>query len=362
SDVEFRQNMEALASAQAALRRQALTLAERLRNRGSVRDTAFDVIAEALPAAAEEMEAAVDQLTMMNPGEALPPEQRALVHLQRVEAAFREVQVSLGQQGGGGGSISGMGPSAQDLADLFGLELEQMRNQYETVQRGQQQQAATEIDESLDRVRDLARRLERENERLRQSMASQVQSGGGGGGQRQMAQEALEEARRLERLSREQQRPELREAAERLREAAEALQRAAANERSGNTGETQRALDRLREATRRLERDQAEGLQGEAQDIARRAQELAEQQRRLSSEARQQQPEASRRFREAAEAIRGNDLPERIRASQAGTQPNMPIEFTRRFEREIQEGLDELRERAEQASRSVTAPNTAREE
>src|SRR5690606_30593987 len=212
SDVEFRQNMEALASAQAALRRQALTLAERLRNRGSVRDTAFDVIAEALPAAAEEMEAAVDQLTMMNPGEAQRPEERGLVHLQWGEAAVREVQASLGQQGGGGGSSSGMGPSAQDLADLFGLELEQMRNQYETVQRGQQQQAATEIDESLDRVRDLARRLERENERLRQSMASQVQSGGGGGGQRQMAQEALEEARRLERLSREQQRPELREA------------------------------------------------------------------------------------------------------------------------------------------------------
>ncbi|MEX2584371.1 MAG: DUF4175 family protein, partial [Gemmatimonadota bacterium] len=400
SDVDFRQNMEALAAAQAALRRQALTLAERLRNRGSVRDSSFDAIAESLPQAAEAMEEAVDELTRMSPDDALPPEQRALVHLQRVEAAFREVQVSLGAQGGSGGSSSsGMGPSAQDLADLFGLELDQMRNQYETVQRGAQQQAATEVDETIDRVRELARRLERENERLRQSMASQVQSGAGGGGQRQMAEEALEEARRLERLSREQSRPDLMEAAEQLREAAESMRRAAANERTGNTGDAQQALDRLREATRRLEREQAQGVQNQADDVARRAQRLAEEQRRiaqdmqnlpedgasrnqraddlierkeqqarevedlesqldrLATESRQEQPDASRGFRAAAETIRQNELPEQIRASRVSVRPNMPAEFGRRIEQEIQSGLDELRDRAQEASRSITTPN-----
>ncbi|MEX0912549.1 MAG: DUF4175 family protein, partial [Gemmatimonadota bacterium] len=397
SDVELRQNLEALSSAQAALRRQALTLAERLSNRGAVRDSSFDIIAEALPQAAEEMEEAVTLLTQMAPDEALPPEQRALVHLQRAEAAFREVQVSLQQQGGGGGGGgSSMGPSAEDLADIFGLELDQMRNQYETVQRGRQEQAASELDGSIDRVRELARRLERENERLRQTMSNQVQGSGSGEAQRQMAEEALEEARRLERLSREQSRPELMDAARDLREAADAMQRAAANSRSGNTGQTQEAMDRLREATRRLQREQAQGLQSEAEDIARRAQQLAEEQRqisreiddlpsdsrerspmerelidrkdaqasevgemqeqldRLANEARQEQPDASRRLRAAADAIRDNDLEQRIRASRANVRPNMPSEFRRRIEEQIQEGLDELRERAGEASRAVS--------
>src|SRR5690606_28452930 len=111
--VEFEQNLEALTTAQDALRRQALTLAERLTNRGAVRDTSFEVIARELPLAAEQMELAVESLSELDPGEALPFEQRALVHLQRAEAAFREVQVSLGQQGGAGGASGGaMGPSA----------------------------------------------------------------------------------------------------------------------------------------------------------------------------------------------------------------------------------------------------------
>ena len=131
------------------------------------------------------------------------------------------------------------GPSAEDLADIFGLELDQLRNQYETLQRGQQEQAATEVDETAG-PGEGARRAPpaAENERLRNAMGSQVRSDGSGAAQRQLAEETLEEARRLERLSREQSRPELAESARQLREAAAAMQRAAANARSGNTGAT----------------------------------------------------------------------------------------------------------------------------
>lgn len=399
--VELEQNLEALSTAQEALRRQALTLAERLSNRGAVRDTSFDIIADALPKAAEEMAYAVQLLLRQVPDEALPHEQRALVQLQRAESAFREVQVSLGSQGGGGGQSSsgGFGPSAEDLADLFGLELDQLRNQYETLQRSQAEQAATEVDQAADKIRELARRLEQQNEQLRQQMSLQSQSGGSGDAQRQMAEEAMEEARRLERLSREQQRQDLADAAQQLRDAAESLRRAAADQRSGNAGNQQQALDRLRDATRRLERGQAENLQTEAENIARQAERLSDEQRgitedlqnlpqtgagraaqaadivdrkedqireleqmqetleRLAGEARSDQPDAARRLRSASDAISRTGLPDEIRSSRANTAPNMPVEYGRRAERSIQERLDELERLTREASNAITQPN-----
>lgn len=103
----------------------------------------FGDTAGSLQQAAVEMGAAVTELEAQDLGGALPPEQRALQHLQRAEATFRDVQVAFGQRGGGGG---GEGMSAEDLSDLFELELDKLENQYEAVQR----------------LRELARRQEQE--------------------------------------------------------------------------------------------------------------------------------------------------------------------------------------------------------
>src|SRR5690606_28169162 len=110
SEEEFRENLVTLALAQEKLQEQALTLAQRLANRGVARDSAFRTITQALPQAAAEMAEAADELRSLSAPDALPPEQRALLHLQRAEAAYREVQVRMGQQGGGGGG-GGAGPS-----------------------------------------------------------------------------------------------------------------------------------------------------------------------------------------------------------------------------------------------------------
>ena len=58
------------------------------------------------------------------------------------------------QQGGGGGSAA----NAEDLADLFELELDKLRNQYETVERGEQRQREAEVDEAMQTLQELARR------------------------------------------------------------------------------------------------------------------------------------------------------------------------------------------------------------
>src|SRR5690606_25082380 len=168
SEKEYAEHLVTLKLAQDRLREQVQTLAQRMMNRGVSQDTSFRRIAEMLPTAAQEMERASGRLGDREPQEALPPEQRALQQLQRAEALYRDVQVAMGGGGGGGGGGS---PSAEDLADLFGLELDKLRNQYEVVQRGEREELQQELDRTMDRLRELARRQEQENERMRQAMA-----------------------------------------------------------------------------------------------------------------------------------------------------------------------------------------------
>src|SRR5688500_1357141 len=98
-------------------------------------------MAEHLKQAAREMEGAPPPLRKEAGNDALPPEQRALQRLLAADAIFREVQVAFGNQNNaGGGNNSGQNQS-QELAGLFELELDKLKNQYETVQRQQRQQA-----------------------------------------------------------------------------------------------------------------------------------------------------------------------------------------------------------------------------
>ena len=394
SQAEFTENMVTLADAQEKLREQAMTLAQRLANRGVGQDESFRTILDALPRAAAEMSIASEQLRALSPTEALPPEQRALQFLQRAEAAFRDVQVEMQQGGGGGGG--GGSASAQDLADLFGLELDKLSNQYETVQRGGGGEQQAEVDEAAQRVRELARRLERENERLRQAASSQLRNGNAAANQRELADAAEEEARRLERLSRDQSRPDLAETARQLREAADAMRRSAAEGRTPNPDASREALERMRQASRRLDRSQSEGSQSQARDLADRSRQLAEEAREISREmdelpssedrfsegrrladrkesqardveqlqrelrdlaagTREDQPDASRRLQAASESINRNQLPDAIRASRASTAPNAPREYVRQFEEHIDRGMSELERLTQEASRSFRA-------
>ncbi|MDQ3698058.1 MAG: hypothetical protein M3373_08555, partial [Gemmatimonadota bacterium] len=286
---EHRENLATITLSQGRLRQQVEQLAERMATRGITGDSVFAAIAAEMPKAAAEMRAVEDLLAQRKPDESLPPEQRALQHLLRAEAAFRERQVSSGDQGGGGGG----GATAEDLADLFELETDKLRNQYETVERGERQQADQEVDETLERLRKLAARQQQENERARR-MAEQLQSRAGGGGrgggsgaggdsQRQLAQEAEQLARQLERLARERQSRELSESARRLREAANEMRRSAsAGERGSAQGSS--ALDRIEDARRLLERNQSSRLDRDARDAQRRAEELAAQQREVAED------------------------------------------------------------------------------
>ena len=288
---ERRENLATLAIGQGRLRTDVAGLDRRLveRNAAAV-DTVFHQIHAELEAAGKEMQAAEEGLGRGQPAQALPAEQKALQHLQRAEAAYREMQVQMGGQGGGGGGRDQA--RAEDLADLFELETDKLKNQYESVRRSEEQSTRQQLDETMERLRRLASRQQQENERM-QRMAEALRErtsgqgagsggqGAGGSAQRELARQAEEEARRLERLAREQNSPELADAARRMQEAAEAMRRAAGGApNSAAQGGT--ALDRLKGATRALENAstsrQAEGVRG----LERRARELAERQKEIA--------------------------------------------------------------------------------
>ena len=388
---EFAENLATIALSQERLREDVQRLLDQLRTRGIPSDTSLARVAELLPAATEAMDEALAELRADRARPALPPEQRALVELQRAEAVFREVQVAQGQGG------EGQGGEAEDLADLFELELDKMQNQYEQVRRAQREESDRALDETLERLRELARRQQREAERARRAAQAQAQQGGGGGGesQRELAREAEEEARRLERLARERSQPELEERARELQEAARQMRRAAAG---SDPAAAARALDRLQAAQRGLERDRADGVRRGIEGARDRAAELARQQEelgreagdatgappgpsaeraaervrerknlqadevralredieRLAREAGPDQPDAARALREAAAAIRERRIEDKIDYTRELTRPGGPLDLSRRVEAMIQEDLRDLERRLAGAARALT--------
>jgi hypothetical protein len=383
----FREDLATLALAQGRLRGEVETLVGRLRSRGvAARDTSMATVADALDGALVAMRGAESDLGRRAPQDALTPEQRALTHLQRAEAVFnRERQVARGGQGGGGGGSA----TARELADLFELELDRMRNQYESVQREQRDSATAQLDETLERVKELARRQQQENERRRAQRQPSAGAGGSASGQSGMAAEADSLARRLERLSREQQNAEMGEAAQRLRDAAQQMRRSAASQ--GTSGSA--ALDRLREAQRNLESGRSSGLRQSVDQARERVRRLAQQQQeasrdearlgddpatrgmrvqrllerkdamagdvgrldddleRLAREAQQGQPRAAQRLREAARGLREGRVEDKIRYSRQLVQTSP--EAARNFEEQIGADLDSLGRRLDAAANAI---------
>ena len=395
TDEEYQENLVFLTLAQGRLREQVETLLRRMNSRVAPADPAFRSIGELLPQAAEAMREAEAELQGQDADGALPPEQRSLQFLQRAEEAYEEVMVSMGMGGGGGGGSRNQ--AAEDLADLFELELDKLQNQYETMQRGQQQQADNTIDELMERLRELARRQEREAERQRRRARGQQTAQGGGAGQRALAEEAEEAARRLERLARETNSPQMMDASRRLQEAADAMRRAAANSDNLGFAEAGAALDRLRDVQERLQTEQTGRLERDIEDALRRANHLADEEREVaadveglsglsdehradrlqgvmerkdvmegevadlerqidstSAEFRREERDASRRLADAANSIRDNKLKEKIRYSKGLVRSRAP-ETAQAFEEEIGNDIGDLRDRLQAAAEAGEA-------
>ena len=396
----WEENVVSIALSQQRLREQVETLAQRIVNRGITgADESFQRIAETLPRAVEAMREAEDSLRALAPGGAIGPEQRALRELQKAEETYERF-ISMEQQQGGGGGGGGSSPSAEDLADLFELETDQLRNQYETVQQSRQETADQAVDESLEKLRELARRQEQELERQRRRAAAQQESAtGGGGGEaaRELADEAEEAARRLEQLSRESGDRSLEEVSRQLQQAADDMRRAAANRGNAGVAEAQSALRRLRDAREQLEDARDDRLERDVADARRQAAELERQQRdvtnRMEAMRRAGRPSADQigrindvkesmaertdevlqkldqaaaqarrdgrtgaaELEEAAETIRDTQLRERLLYSRGFVGRPDQAEYAEAFENQTGQAIQSLQNRLEEASEAISA-------
>jgi hypothetical protein len=391
---KLKESAVVVALSQARLREQVEGLLTRMNSRLTEQDPAFRKIAELLPQAVEQMKDAEAKLRQPDPQGALEPEQKALQVLQKAEEEY-EVQVSMQRGGGGGGG--GQTATAQELAELFEMELDRVANQYETAQRASQQTMDQQVDELMEKLRELARRQEQEAERQRQrALAGQQASGGSAGSQqRALAEQVEEAARRLEQLSREENRSDLAQTARQLREAADAMRRAAANSDPSATAQASAALERLREAERRLQQNQSGRAERDVRDARQQAEEIAREQReiadavagleaagagrservqqlsdrkdalaervgdleqqinRTAGEIARQEREASRRMTDAAGTLRDRAVRDRIRWSRSMMRAGLQPGDARALDNDISSTLDSVRDQLREAEAAL---------
>lgn len=193
------ENGKYLSETQAKLRDQAQSLANRTKARqldGS--GAAFQNFVKEMELAVASMSPASDKLKGLQFQDALTPEQQALQHLLRAENTFRQIQVQISRGGGGGGGGGGAG---RDLANLFDLELDKDKNQYETSAASAAEQKQQQVDEALKKLEELARRqqqLAEQQQNNPQALAQQRYE------QEMLRREAEELKRQMEQLQRDQ--------------------------------------------------------------------------------------------------------------------------------------------------------------
>lgn len=379
----FIETVDLLARSEARIRDRVEAIIRRLGERAVIHaDEGLQRMVQELPQAVDAMLETEAALAERDPHAALAPARKALRHLQRAEAAFRNLQVARAGSGGQGANSA----EAQDLANLFKLELDKLRSQYESLQHGQPPAAQT-LDDTLEKLRELARRQQRELERLRRRAELGAGPAGTDNSQRALAEELEKIVRRLERLSREQPDRKLEAMMNQARAAAEAMRRAA--DSAGNAralADAQAALERLREAghaahreryaqlrrgvsealerTRRLAAEQHEvaaGVRALSDDAQQRSEGITALQERkahmtqetrvlesdlerLSTSAREQREASARALRDAARSMREERLAERIERSAAALK-DFKSEDLLRVESKIGTAFDQLSER-----------------
>src|SRR5437660_8488282 len=284
---EWKDNIHAISTNQSKLAEQTTTVLQRMSRRGLTnQDKTIKQLSENLKAAIDQMNPAADQLKAENAQAAEPFEQKALQFLMRAEALFNEIQVTRGGGGGGGG---GPRQSAEDLADLFELELDQNKNQYETLQRGEMNKSSQAVDEALQKLKELAER----QQKLMQRRAQQQQQGGGSGGSDQASAQELQKeterlARQLDKLSRENNDRQMADVSRALQQAARNMQQQAQNGNGQQQQEAaQQALEQLNRAQRLLNQGRGGSMDERLAKLQEQAKKLKEQQGKVADQTQQ---------------------------------------------------------------------------
>lgn len=188
-------NSALLARVQATLRGQVETLSQRTQARQL--DASAEEIArfvDNLDKAAIAMIPAAERLSEIDLEQALLPEQEALQHLLAAEAVFTDINVSLQANNRGGGG----GQAGRDLREMFELEMDLEKNQYETGSNASPEPPQQQLEEAANELEELARR----QEQLAKNLNGPQQPTPAQRWQQEMLRREVEELRdRIERMN-----------------------------------------------------------------------------------------------------------------------------------------------------------------
>ena len=327
--------------------------ADALANAGSALTDARDPSArEVLQAATQFMTTALDQLTQAAASDAQPDllpaldaEQSAYQELLRLRQ--REHQIAQARNS----RQSGRQNSARDQ-QLSQLELKQREDRYETQRSAQAQRAPTQREDLqvLNRLRDLARRQEEMNRRLKEAQASLNQA------QTETARdEVMRELKRLrneqqqsvrdldelqQRMEEPQNRRRMADARQRLeqsrsgmRRSSEELQQGRLSSAINSSTRVQRELEDMRDE---LQQQTSSQFTEEMRNMRQQARQLDQQQEEISSEINQQVDTPQKRLadtgvnRELAERLgqqkeQAADLIERMKEVSEASEASEPL-------------------------------------
>lgn len=289
-------NAALLSRVQETLRGQVETLAQRAHARLlTASDEDIARFADHLNRAGEAMVPAAERLGEIELEQALLPEQEALQHLLAAEAVFTDISVSLQANNRGRGG----GQAGRDLTEMFELEMDLEKNQYESGSTASPDPPQQQLDDAAEELGELARRQERLARNLeRDRIPTPAQRW-----QQEMLRRDVEELR--ERLERMQQ---------------QAAARNAQSSEGASSGE-----------------QGGQGQQGAA------SREIDDLRRRLQS--------AVRAMNEAGEAMRSNGNPDDLRRASEEAQRQLEGARTEALEeqqRMLRGSLDNLTNRADE--------------
>ncbi|MDH3265979.1 MAG: hypothetical protein OEM25_03345, partial [Gammaproteobacteria bacterium] len=156
-DAYVNDNAALLSRLQETLQGQVQSLAQRTEARQlTASDEEIAEFVEHLYKASEAMTPAAERLGAIDLEQALLPEQEALQHLLAAEAVFTDISVSMQANNGGGGG----GQAGRDLSEMFELEMDLEKNQYETGSTATPTPPQQQMAEAADELAELARRQE----------------------------------------------------------------------------------------------------------------------------------------------------------------------------------------------------------
>ena len=184
-----------LAELQGTLSEQAQTLIDRAKARGvDNADPKNKALIDNLQQAVTAMAPAAKSLNEIELQKAIPSEQKALQHLLRAEALYTDIEMQFrsAQSGGGGGNQAG-----RDLAEMFELEMDLEKNQYETESRKSKEDSPEQLADAIQKLKDLARRQE---QLARQQQSQQQQRESDKWQQEQLKRETEQLRKQLEQL------------------------------------------------------------------------------------------------------------------------------------------------------------------